>query len=196
MTYFSPKPLEYKKSDFPGFLSEKSFDYHYDKHYVGYIKKLNDLLDIHRQFLNCTLHQIISNSSGDVFNNAAQIFNHELFFSCISPHKTEMSDFVKESIESYFRRTEVFFQKFLNLATIFGSGWVWIIYDKKKIDVVATSNAIIPKKVLLLAVCDVWEHAYYIDYYNDRISYVKKFLEHLDWNKIEQLILNFNKKRS
>ncbi|RDU65493.1 superoxide dismutase [Helicobacter sp. MIT 14-3879] len=181
---FVLRKLPYDKNAFKGeFISERTFDYHYEKHHQTYVNNLNNLIK-GTDFENKSLYDIVLNSSGGIFNNAAQIYNHDFYWDCISPNKSEISKELQGALKESFG--DDFKDKFLNSSTtLFGSGWCWVVYNTstKKLEIVQTSNAstpVVDKKVPILVV-DVWEHAYYIDYKNARPKYLEEFYNHINW---------------
>ncbi|MBZ7988174.1 superoxide dismutase [Campylobacter canadensis] len=185
---FSLRTLKYDIKDFSGFLSEETFNYHYSKHHQTYVNNLNNLIK-GSEFEGKDLVSIIRGSKDGIFNNAAQVYNHDFYFDCIAPSKDvgAMSDELKAAIERDFGTCEKFKDEFIKGATgLFGSGWFWLVLnlDSKKLELVKTQNAqtpIVENKVPLLVV-DVWEHAYYVDYRNARAGYLEKFYEHICWH--------------
>lgn len=181
---FKLRDLPYEKSAFQGeFISEATFDYHYAKHHQTYINNLNNLIK-GSEFENKSLYDIVMNASGGMFNNAAQVYNHDFYWDCISPKASNMSKELESALKDSFG--DNFKDTFINLATtLFGSGWCWVVYnlESKKLEIVQTSNAATPatdKKVPILVV-DVWEHAYYIDYKNARPKYLEEFYSKINW---------------
>jgi len=147
---------------------------------------LNKLI-VGTEFENMSLEDIILKSSGGIFNNAAQVFNHTFYWNCLSPNGgQEPQGKLAEIINQNFGSFADFKEKFTQTAVgTFGSGWAWLVKDQNgKLEIVSTSNAGNPmtegKKPLLT--CDVWEHAYYIDYRNARQSYVEKFWNLVKWD--------------
>ena len=134
------------------------------------------------EFKNANLFDIINKAKGALFNQAAQVYNHDFYWDCIA-EKSKMSDEFKSALDENF---DDFRSKFLAAATgLFGSGWCWLVYNltNNKLEIVQTSNAETPfidNKVPLLVV-DVWEHAYYLDFQNARAEYLEKFYENINW---------------
>ncbi|CRF40701.1 superoxide dismutase [Fe] [Helicobacter ailurogastricus] len=182
---FVLRELPYSKDSMGDFLSPTAFDYHHGKHHQAYVNNLNNLIK-DTEFKDSCLFTILTKSSGGVFNNAAQIYNHDFYWDCLSPKATEMSAELKEALEHDYGSLGGFKEAFIKSATtLFGSGWNWAVYNpaNHKIEIVQTSNAHTPvteHKVPLLVV-DVWEHAYYIDHKNARPVYLEKFYEHINW---------------
>lgn len=181
--------LPYSKEAFSGHLSKESFDYHYEKHHKAYFDKMVDKLDS-LGWKDLSIEDVIvkSYSSDDfLFNNAAQYWNHCFFWNSISPEKNEVSSSFKAQVEKDFGSLESFLKEFKAAASaLFGSGWAWIVFNKKadKLEILKTSNAANPlvmEGVVPICVVDVWEHAYYIDYRNDRVSYLDQVLSVLNW---------------
>lgn len=179
-------PLPFAKDALEPVISAETIDYHYGKHHQAYVNNLNKLI-AGTEFEDMPLEDIIRKSSGGIFNNAAQVFNHTFYWHCLAPDtggkpKGELADAIDQAFGSF----EAFKEKFsATAATTFGSGWAWLVKDSNgKLEIVSTSNAGTPltegKKPLLT--CDVWEHAYYIDYRNARPSYIEKFWDLVNWD--------------
>lgn len=167
-------------------ISKETLEYHYGKHHQAYVTNLNKLI-AGTEFENMSLEEIILKSSGGIFNNAAQVFNHTFYWNCLAPKAGgEPAGKLAEAINQTFGSFAAFKDKFTQTAVgTFGSGWAWLVKDKDgKLEIVSTSNAGNPltdgKKPLLT--CDVWEHAYYIDYRNARATYVEKFWDLVNWD--------------
>jgi len=180
------KALPYSMDALEPIISHETLEYHYGKHHQSYATNLNKLI-IGTEFENMSLEEIIMKSSGGIFNNAAQVFNHTFYWEGLAPNAGgEPSGKIAELINKEFGSFTDFKEKFSQKAvTTFGSGWAWLVKDKNgKLEIVSTSNAGNPmtdgKKPLLN--CDVWEHAYYIDYRNARPSYVEKFWDLVNWD--------------
>lgn len=184
---FTLRTLPYDTTCFGKFLSEESFSYHHGKHHKAYVDNLNKLIK-DTEFENKDLFYIIKNSNAGLFNNAAQIYNHDFYFDCLSPKSDEgkISAELKAELEKEFNSLSEFKAEFIKQASgVFGSGWFWLVYDlsDKKLKLLSTANALTPitdKKVPLL-VADVWEHAYYINHRNARASYLELFFEYVNW---------------
>jgi Fe-Mn family superoxide dismutase len=167
-------------------ISRETLEYHYGKHHQAYLTNLNKLI-IGTEFEDSSLEDIIMKSSGGIFNNAAQVFNHTFYWNCLAPDAGgEPTGKLAELINEEFGTFADFKEQFSKTAaTTFGSGWAWLVKDKNgKLELASTSNAGTPmtdgKKPLLT--CDVWEHAYYIDYRNSRPSYIEKFWDLVNWD--------------
>jgi Fe-Mn family superoxide dismutase len=178
------KPLPYSEDALEGVISKRTISFHYGKHHQGYVNNTNNLI-IGTEFEDATLVEIIKNSEGALFNNAAQAFNHEFYWLCMTPEKKSPSNELKELCDESFGSFENFKDEFIKKAsTLFGSGWCWLEMDTdKKLIITQRSNADTPlihdHKPLLT--CDVWEHAYYLDYQNKRADYIRKWFEIVDW---------------
>ncbi|MFP4488274.1 MAG: superoxide dismutase [Bacteroidales bacterium] len=187
MKHELPK-LPYEKDALKPYISEETIEYHYGKHHSTYVDKLNGLIS-GSQYEDAGLESIIKNAEGGIFNNAAQVWNHTFYFEGFSPDGSrEPKGELAEAIKTSFGSFEKFKEEFSTAgATLFGSGWVWLVKNNNgSLSIVQKSNAENPlqdgQKPLLT--CDVWEHAYYIDYRNKRPDYIKSFWEIVDWDII------------
>jgi Fe-Mn family superoxide dismutase len=189
---FELPPLPYDMDALEPYLSAETFEYHYGKHHKTYVDTLNSLVQDTPQ-ASQSLEEVILGSDGKVFNNAAQVWNHSLYWASMAPGgggapKGAAGDAVNEAFGGY----DKFKEEFKTAATgQFGSGWAWLTLDGGKLAIMATGNADLPMKHDRTAVltCDVWEHAYYIDYRNKRPDYVDAFLDHLiNWQLVEQAL--------
>lgn len=187
MKHELPK-LPYEKDALKPYISEETIEYHYGKHHSTYVDKLNGLIP-GSQYEDAGLESIIKNAEGGIFNNAAQVWNHTFYFEGFSPDGSrEPKGELAEAIKTSFGSFEKFKEEFSTAgATLFGSGWVWLVKNNNgSLSIVQKSNAENPlqdgQKPLLT--CDVWEHAYYIDYRNKRPDYIKSFWEIVDWDII------------
>ena len=168
-------------------ISAETIDYHYGKHHQAYVTNLNNQIK-GTEFENADLETIIKKSSGGVFNNAAQIWNHTFYWNCLSPKGGgEPTGKLAEAINKAFGSFAAFKEEFTKTAVgTFGSGWGWLVQRPDgSLALVSTSNAATPltgsDKALLT--CDVWEHAYYVDYRNARPNYVDAYLKSLvNWD--------------
>ena len=177
--------LPYAKDALAPNISAETMEYHYGKHHKTYVDNLNKLIP-GTEFENMNLEEIVKKASGGIFNNAAQIWNHTFYWNCLSPKGGgEPSGVIANAVIKNFGSFEQFKEKFTNSAvTLFGSGWAWLV---KKPDgslaIESTSNAGNPLKdgKQPLLTCDVWEHAYYIDYRNARAKYIEAFWKLVAW---------------
>ncbi len=178
--------LPYEMDALAPHISRETLEYHYGKHHKAYVDNLNNLIP-NTEFASKSLDDIIMTSSGGIFNNAAQIWNHTFYWNCLSPNGGgEPTGELADAITQKFGSFAAFKEQFSKTAiTTFGSGWGWLVKNKDgSIDLVSTSNAQTPmtagQKALLT--CDVWEHAYYIDYRNARPKYVENFWNLVNWD--------------
>jgi Fe-Mn family superoxide dismutase len=195
MSQFTLPLLPYGKDALAPHLSAETLDFHYGKHHQAYVDNLNKLV-AGTKFENKDLVEIVKKSSGGIFNNAAQNWNHSFYWKSMSAEKNqspkgELSMAIDRSFGSFAE-----FQKQFSAAAIgqFGSGWAWLTVNKagKKLKIETTSDAENPIHTgsgIPLFTMDVWEHAYYIDYRNARAKYVENFFNILNWNFAEA---NFN----
>ncbi|HHM06031.1 MAG TPA: superoxide dismutase [Gammaproteobacteria bacterium] len=166
-------------------LSRETLEYHYGKHHATYVANLNKLIK-GTEFEDMPLEDIIKKSSGGIFNNAAQVWNHTFYWNGLSPAGGQAGGALLDALNNTFGSLDAFKEKFSQTAvTTFGSGWAWLVKNPDgTLDVVSTSNAGTPLaegKAPLLT-CDVWEHAYYIDYRNARPNYVESFWNIVNWD--------------
>jgi len=174
-------------------MSRETLTYHHDKHHQTYVTKLNGLI-VGTKFESLSLVDIVKESDGGIFNNAAQIYNHDFFWNSITPNDTKMSTQLEKKIEDTFDSIDKFKEEFLTKATThFGSGWVWLVLDKSQnLKIVSTTNAGVPltKGLTPLLTCDVWEHAYYIDFRNVRPDYLSNWWSIINWDFVSQNLTN------
>lgn len=187
---FALPKLKFEKTALNGFLTEEQMSFHYDKHHKAYIDNLNGFVDKDSALKGKSLEDIIKSSTGGVFNNAAQIWNHTFYWFCMTPNKTTPSAALAKAIDAEFGGMDAFKTKFVDggVAT-FGSGWIWLCKDATgKLSLVSTSNAQVPttQGLIPLLVADVWEHAYYVDYRNLRKKYLETFFTYVDWNFVSE----------
>ncbi|MCM2278958.1 MAG: superoxide dismutase [Oligoflexia bacterium] len=179
-------PLPYDLRALAPAISAETLEFHHGKHHRTYLDNLNKAIP-GTEFETLSLDEIVRRSSGKIFNNAAQAWNHSFYWNCLSPRGgREPSGRLGEAIGDSFGSFKDFHQKFTEAAvSLFGSGWAWLALDRNgKLEVLQASNAGNPLtdgKAPLL-VCDVWEHAYYIDYRNARASYIEGFWKITNWD--------------
>ncbi|MEI8054998.1 MAG: Fe-Mn family superoxide dismutase [bacterium] len=182
--------LPFAKNDLIPHISEETIDFHYGRHHKAYIDNLNKLI-IGTEFENKALLEIIKTSSGAIFNNAAQIWNHTFYWNCLQHTSDEQLPVeLTAAINKAFGGIEKFKEDFTKVSLgLFGSGWIWLIKNAGgNLSITSTSNAgnpLISGQTPLL-VCDVWEHAYYIDYRNARVKYLEAFWRVVNWNFVSQ----------
>jgi Fe-Mn family superoxide dismutase len=179
-------PLPYPKNALAPNISEETLEYHYGKHHQAYVTNLNNLIK-GTEFENASLEEIIKKSSGGIFNNAAQVWNHTFYWNSMKPNgggapTGALGDAIKAKWGSFDKFKEEFTKSGVGN---FGSGWTWLVKKTDgSVDIVNTSNAGTPitgaDKPLMT--CDVWEHAYYIDYRNARPKYIETFWNVVNWD--------------
>jgi Fe-Mn family superoxide dismutase len=183
-------PLPYAKNALEPYISAETLEFHHDKHHKAYVDTLNRLIK-GTEFENLALEDIVKRASGPLFNNAGQTWNHTFYWNCMSPHGGgEPRGKVADAIRKAFGSFEEFKQKFSDKAlTTFGSGWAWFVKEKDgSVAITSTPNAGTPMTEgrTALLTCDVWEHAYYIDYRNARAKYVENFWNVINWEFVEK----------
>jgi len=183
MNYELPA-LPFGKDSLAPHISAETLDYHYGKHHRAYVDNLNKLVP-GSEFEGKELEDLIKTASGGIFNNAAQVWNHTFYWNCLSPAGGSPAGALGEAIESTFGSFGKFKEAFSKTAVgTFGSGWAWLVKNPDgSLALESTSNADTPVKSgkTPLLTCDVWEHAYYIDYRNARPIYVEAFWNIVDW---------------
>ncbi len=182
--------LQYAPDALSPVISKETFDFHYGKHHQAYINNLNKLIE-GTGFETMSLVDIIQKSTGGLFNNAAQVFNHTFYWNCLSPDGGgEPAGALGNAINTTFRSFGEFQAEFSSAAAgQFGSGWAWLIKKPDgELKIVTTTNAGTPltEGSTPLLTCDVWEHAYYIDYRNARPEYIKGFWRLVNWSFVEE----------
>lgn len=178
--------LPYARNALEPHISAETIDYHYGKHHQAYVTNLNNLIK-GTEFENVNLEDIIRKASGGLFNNAAQVWNHTFYWNCLAPKAGgEPTGALAAAIKTKWGSFDEFKKAFTQCAvTTFGSGWAWLVKKPDgSLDLVSTSNAANPLATGArpLLTCDVWEHAYYIDYRNARAGYVEKFWNLVNWD--------------
>lgn len=184
MTFTLP-PLPYAMDALAPAISKETLEYHYGKHHNAYVNNLNKLIP-GTEFESMGLEEIIVKSQGGIFNNAAQVWNHTFYWNCLSPNgggepRGKLADAINKAFGSFASFQEQFTQA---AATLFGSGWAWLVQDASgALKIIGTGNAGTPMTSgdRALLTCDVWEHAYYIDYRNVRPDYIKAFWSLVNW---------------
>ena len=177
--------LPYAKDALAPVISAETIEFHYGKHHQTYVTNLNNLIP-GTEFESMSLEDIIMKSSGGVFNNAAQVWNHTFYWNCLNPNGGgEPSGALAAAISAKFGSFDEFKKQFSqSAATNFGSGWTWLVKNADgSVEIMNTSNAGTPMtsgKQALLTV-DVWEHAYYVDYRNARVKYPEEIWKIVDW---------------
>lgn len=188
---FTLVALPYKEDALEPQISANTIQYHYGKHLAAYVDNTNKQ-KAGTEFENLPLHEIVQKATGGLFNNAAQMFNHYFYFEALhsagdeKPHEKML-----QLINSNFGNFETFKEKFTQAgSTLFGSGWVWLVQNGDKLEILAMPNAGTPLKEGKhpLLTMDVWEHAYYLDTQNSRPKYIENFWKLVNWEAIEQRI--------
>lgn len=189
--------MEHKLPDLPyavdalaPHISKETIDYHYGKHHQTYVTNLNNLIK-GTEFADLSLEDIIKKSSGGIFNNAAQVWNHTFYWNCLKPKGGgQPSGKLAEALNKNFGSFDKFKEEFTKTAvTTFGSGWAWLVKNPDgNLALISTSNAGTPltSNQVPLLTCDVWEHAYYIDYRNARPKYLEMFWNLVNWDFVTQ----------
>ncbi len=184
MAYELPE-LPYAKNALEPHISAETLDYHHGKHHAAYVTNLNNLV-AGTEYEGKPLEEIITSADGGIFNNAAQIWNHTFYWGCLSPDGGGAPEGeLGKAIEDTFGSFDLFKEKFTASAIgNFGSGWTWLVRNSDgSIEIVNTSNAGSPltSGQVPIFTCDVWEHAYYIDYRNARPAYLGAFWNLVNW---------------
>lgn len=183
---FEVEALPYSKDALAPAMSEETFSYHYEKHHKGYMKKLKAAIE-GTPDASKSLEEFIKSAEGGNFNNAAQVYNHTFFWKSMKPGGGGApTGNIGDAITRDFGSFDAFKEEWVTKSSKqFGSGWGWLVLDGGKLSIVTTSNAGTPlttsaKPILNI---DVWEHAYYIDYRNDRGGFIKVWLDKLvNWD--------------
>ncbi|WP_394392733.1 superoxide dismutase [Fe] [Shewanella woodyi] len=188
---FELPALPYAKDALEPHISQETIEYHYGKHHNTYVVKLNGLVE-GTELAEKSLEEIIKTSSGGIFNNAAQIWNHTFYWNCLSPNGGgAATGAVAKAIDDAFGSFDAFKAQFTDAAVNnFGSAWTWLVKNADgSVAIVNTSNAATPltdSSVTPIMTVDVWEHAYYIDYRNVRPDYLSHYWELVNWDFVNQ----------
>ena len=196
---FTLKPLPFAKDSLEPALSARTLEHHHDKHHAAYVKKLNELT-AGTKWQDQDLEAIVRGTAGQrgeegkIFNNAAQVWNHDFFWESLAPNGGGTPpETVLRRIEGSFSSLENFRDKFVEAAVgQFGSGWTWLVARGGKLEIVATHDADNPLMTGDHAIwtCDVWEHAYYLDYQQERARFVKSVIETLaNWQFVSKRLV-------
>lgn len=188
MTFELP-PLPYPQDALEPVISANTLSFHYGKHHQAYVNNLNNLIKGTKFENGYTLEQIIMESEGGIFNNAAQVWNHTFYWESLGKSSASVQGELLAAIERDFGSLEKFKELFTDASVkVFGSGWAWLVKDSEgKLSIRQTANAANPMTdgYTPLLTCDVWEHAYYLDYQNRRPDYVKSFWDIVNWNRVQ-----------
>lgn len=176
-------------------MSADTLNYHYGKHLQTYLDNVNRMIE-GTPFADMKLKDMITKAQGALYNNAAQAFNHIIFFKQLTPTPTTISPLLTQALVARFGSVDAFKTEFSNAAvTLFGSGWVWLALDANNVlQIVPEPNAGNPitRNMRPLMCIDVWEHAYYLDYQNRRGDYIKNFWNLVNWDYIEKRMQDKN----
>ena len=186
MTQHVLPELPYAENALEPHISAETIAYHYGKHHATYVTKLNEII-AGTKYESMPLEEIIKNADGAVFNNAAQVWNHSFYWNCLSPNGGgEPGGALGSAIREFFGDFASFQQQFTAAATSnFGSGWTWLVENADGVlEIVNTDDAANPMTdgYTPLLTCDVWEHAYYVDYRNARPAYLEAFWQMVNWD--------------
>ncbi len=187
MSFELPK-LPYELNELEPYVRKETLEFHYGKHHQAYVTNLNKLVP-GTEFENADLETIVMKADGGIYNNGAQVWNHTFYFFSLSPNGGgNPSGALADAIDRDFGSFEKFKDEFSKAAaTVFGSGWAWLVKNADgKLEIVKESNAGNPLRSGLTPIltCDVWEHAYYLDYQNKRPDYIQAFWNLVDWNEV------------
>lgn len=190
--------LPFEKNALEPYISKETLEYHHGKHHAGYINNLNRLIE-GTNYEKMSLEDIVTSASGGIFNNAAQVYNHNFYFNGMGREATAPSKNLLTLLKRDFGSMEAFKEVFLESATgLFGSGWVWLSIDSSGSLILEplsnADNPLLSGNTPLLT-CDVWEHAYYIDYRNARAEYLKKWWDIINWNFVSENLQAFTESR-
>ncbi|MBE7413229.1 MAG: superoxide dismutase [Leptospiraceae bacterium] len=190
---FKLPQLSYAKNELSPFLNEEQITFHYEKHHKAYIDNLNKFVETDVSLKGKSIEEIVLNSTGGVFNNAAQIWNHTFYWFNIAKkgYGGSISTALNEAIKRDFTSLDELKAKFIDGGVkTFGSGWIWLCTDASgKLSLVSTSNAAVPftnNGPVPILTADVWEHAYYIDYKNLRAKYLETFWDYINWSFVSE----------
>ena len=187
--HFELQPRPYPEDALAPVISPETLSLHHGKHHRKYVDTMNELLK-KEPVAGSSLEDVVRNSKGKLFNNAAQVWNHDFYWKSLSPKKTRPSGALLRRIDGDFGSYDRFAEAFAAAAAgQFGSGWAWLVEQNGKLEIVTTSNADTPmaRGVRCLLTVDVWEHAYYVDYRNQRDRYLSAVIgERLNWEFAEK----------
>jgi superoxide dismutase, Fe-Mn family len=185
---FTLPELPYDINALEPFISGKTIEFHHGRHHLAYVNNLNKLV-VDTEFENSSLEEIIKKAEGGIFNNGAQVWNHTFYWYSLTPGgKPLASSELIHAINKKFGSFDKFKEEFTNACTtLFGSGWAWLVKNTYgELEIVKESNAGNPLRngLIPLLTCDVWEHAYYLDYQNRRPDYVNEFWKFVNWEVV------------
>jgi len=191
-------PLPYELNALEPHISAETLEYHYGKHHQTYVEKLNGLVSESPDYAELALPHIIQKAPpGPVFNNAAQVWNHTFYWHCLTPNgPSNPDDELSAALSDAFGSVEDFKSQFnAQAAGLFGSGWNWLVKKNDgSLAIEPLSNADNPltQEQVPLLTCDVWEHAYYIDYRNARPKYLEAFWNLVNWQQVAENFKSFD----
>lgn len=181
--------LPYPRDALEPHMSRETLEYHHGKHHRKYVDEANKLIK-GTEYEQMGIEEIVQSASGSLFNNVAQAWNHAFFWQCLSPDASEPGPELKEALKRDFGGLKEFKQAFTQVAVkLFGSGWAWLVVNNDgELRIEQTSNADTPLRrgTPALLTCDVWEHAYYIDYRNARPDYLDAFWQLVNWSFVSK----------
>jgi len=195
MEHFKLAPLPYDEAALEPQIGRETVNLHYEKHHGGYVKKLNELVE-GKPEAKATLEDLIRSSEGAIFDNAAQVWNHDFYWRSMQPGGcAEPNGALGEAIAGSFGSFDDLRREFVEAGTHhFGSGWVWLVSHRGRLRITTTPDADLPLRYgdTPILCADLWEHAYYLDYHNERERYLEAFFDHLanwdfalaNWNKV------------
>lgn len=182
--------LPYQADALEPVMSKETIDIHFGKHYMAYLNNYNKIIESMPQFEKTPINDVILHSDGTLFNNAAQIVNHELFFKQLNKNGSKaptgtLLNAINSSFSSFEEMRKIMTDE---ATTLFGSGWVWLSLDGDNLVITSGSNAYTPiaEGITPLLAIDVWEHSYYLDYQNRRAEYLEKLWDIIDWKVIQE----------
>lgn len=191
--------LPYAMDALAPYISQETLEYHYGKHHAAYVNKLNDAVK-GTEFADKSLEEIVKTASGAIFNNAAQAWNHAFYWQCLCPPGATPQGDILDVIKRKYRSLESFETEFSTTASNhFGSGWTWLVLDQDgKLAITTTHDADTPLRhgQTPLLTCDVWEHAYYIDYRNARPEYLKGFWHIVNWQFVNEQFMRASRQQA
>lgn len=191
MNIIKQEKLNYNINSLEPYISSETIKFHFEKHHKNYVDNANKLIQ-ENNIKFTSIEELIKNSNKNIFNNVAQAWNHDFYWKCLSPERSKLNNLSLNTIKKNFDNINNFKEKFFQSAVkLFGSGWTWaVINNKKEIEIINTSNANNPitNDKYPILVCDLWEHAYYIDYRNVRIKYINSFWKIINWNYVNKKI--------
>jgi Fe-Mn family superoxide dismutase len=186
---FELAPLPWAKDALEPVISKETIDYHYGKHHRAYVDKLNGMIG-GTPHEGDSLQALVLGAEGALFNNAAQVWNHDFYWQCLGPEKTRPNGDLASALKAEFGTAEAFQEAFSKSALgNFGSGWTWLVLTLgNTLKIVNTDDADNPmrKGHAPLLTLDVWEHAYYIDYRNDRGRYLESAWQLINWDFVAE----------